>query len=278
MERLRLGPRLMKRTYGWGAVELLADIDFEVGPENRVWLSVYQREVLRLEPSDFRHGKFEVEQVVASHRATLNRVVKEGAEDGGNDLGVGWELAKLPRAAAESGNEDPGGRSFEPVLSESLLVLTELVGSLEDVAFFVAVDVAYLVHARKNSRYLAQLLAEAHQLGVQCRRQFSHTQRCHATSFDDSVDEFGHGKCGHLTMREIARSLRVQDRQDWVGEVVVKARLWLELKHAVLVAELDHLGEGVFVVFEQDGELVSQDEVLASERELLNVAHVCVEL
>ena len=91
--------------------------------------------------------------------ATFDGVVEKSAEDTGNDLGVCGELAELPGLALVSWRVNPGLLRFEALLTENLLILTQLIESLEDVTFFIAIRVADPIHSTENSRYLRHRLA-----------------------------------------------------------------------------------------------------------------------
>ena len=65
-------------TYSRGTAEFLSDIDFEVGSEERVWLSVYKRDVFALKLCDLRNRQIEIVEVPAT---LVSGVVEEGTED-----------------------------------------------------------------------------------------------------------------------------------------------------------------------------------------------------
>ena len=64
-------------TYSRGTAEFLSDIDFEVGSEERVWLSVYKRDVFALKLCDLRNRQIEIVEVSAT---LVSGVVEEGTE------------------------------------------------------------------------------------------------------------------------------------------------------------------------------------------------------
>ena len=70
--------------------------------------------------------------------ATIDRVVKEGAEDRRHDFWVSRELPYLPRLTGKGRRVDVGFTP-EAFFSVQLLVLAELIQSLDDVELLIPI-------------------------------------------------------------------------------------------------------------------------------------------
>ena len=129
-------------TYSGGTAEFLSDVDFEVGSEERVWLSVYQRDVFALELRDLRNRQIKIVEMLAT---VVDRVVKEGAEDAGHELRVGRELAQLPWFASE-GRQVDARFATEAFFFVQFFILTQLIQAFDNIAAFIAIGVTDLIN------------------------------------------------------------------------------------------------------------------------------------
>ena len=84
-------------------------------PENRVWRPVHQADIFALKVAYLGHGQADVVEVPA---AMLDGVVEQRAEDAGDELGVGRELAELPRLSIVRRRVDAALLRIEALLSE----------------------------------------------------------------------------------------------------------------------------------------------------------------
>ena len=100
---------------GWRPVHLLAHVDLVMRPENRVWRPVDQADIFALKVAYLGHGQADVVEVPA---AMLDGVIEQRAEDAGDELGVGRELAELPRLSIVRRHVDAALLSIEALLSE----------------------------------------------------------------------------------------------------------------------------------------------------------------
>ena len=91
--------------------------------------------------------------------ATLHRVVEKSAEDTGDNLRVSWELAELPGLTLVGWRVNAGLLRYEALLTEHFLILAQLIESLKDITFFIAISVTDSIHSTENSRYLRHRLA-----------------------------------------------------------------------------------------------------------------------
>ena len=79
-------------------------------------------------------------------------------------------------------------------------------------------------------------------------------------------------------MCEFTRLLRVKNPQNRVGQIVIKLRLRCKLAHAILVSKFNDCKERIFEIFEQNCDLVTKDKVLGTNRELMDISDLSVEL
>ena len=84
-------------------------------PENRVWRPVHQADIFALKVAYLRHGQTDIVEVPA---VVFDGVVEQRAEDAGDELGVGWELAELPGLSIVRWHVDAALLSIEALLSE----------------------------------------------------------------------------------------------------------------------------------------------------------------
>ena len=84
-------------------------------PENRVWRPVNQADIFALKVAYLGHGQADIVEVSA---VVFDGVVEQRAENAGDELGIGWELAELPRLSIVRRHVNAALLSIEALLSE----------------------------------------------------------------------------------------------------------------------------------------------------------------
>jgi len=143
-----------------------------------------------------------------------------------------------------------------------MFVLTELEHPLDGVALLASVAMVSLAHLAEDVPDLLVVLTVLIELLLLSIRESLDLSWKERVLLEHCIREFIDANACDLAMMGLTTPLVVEYLKHRVDQVSKPLGLWLKDHHAPLIGEGHHSLVAVSVVFEQDGELVSQYEIL----------------